>query len=379
MAPGKFDYYDFFAGGGMTRLGLGRNWHCLLANDHCPKKARAYCLNFPPGKEYDCRDVAQLAHDKLPGRPTLAWASFPCQDLSLAGGRQGFRGKRSSAFWPFWRLIENFSAAKRPIPLIVLENVTGAITSHNGRDFHAIVKTLAKGGYCFGPLVIDSAHFTPQSRRRLFIVAVQSELEIPHKLLQTEPDELWSSHALRNACCALPATLQKKWLWWRLPEPLPRQTILADLIEDNPGTVDWHSPAETKRLLGMMSEHHQRKVEKAQSRNTIVIGAAFKRMRRNRSGKSEQRLEVRFDDLAGCLRTPTGGSSRQFILQVKGAQIRTRLLSPREAARLMGAPDSYQLPEKRNEAYQLMGDALVVPVVEWLEHCLLRPLARISA
>jgi DNA (cytosine-5)-methyltransferase 1 len=59
--------------------------------------------------------------------------------------------------------------------------------------------------------------------------------------------------------------------------------------------------------------------------------------------RKTQRAEVRFDDISGCLRTPAGGSSRQTVLIVEGKQVRSRLLSPREAARLMGVPDDYPL------------------------------------
>jgi DNA (cytosine-5)-methyltransferase 1 len=60
---------------------------------------------------------------------------------------------------------------------------------------------------------------------------------------------------------------------------------------------------------------------------------------------------------------------------IEGDRIRSRLLSTREAARLMGLPESYQLPAHYNEAYHLLGDGLVVPVVSWLEQHLLTPLA----
>ena len=58
---------------------------------------------------------------------------------------------------------------------------------------------------------------------------------------------------------------------------------------------------------------------------------------------------------------------------VEGAMIRTRLLSPREAARLMGLADEYQLPSNYNDAYGLMGDGVVVPVVRWLAAHILEP------
>jgi DNA (cytosine-5)-methyltransferase 1 len=80
--------------------------------------------------------------------------------------------------------------------------------------------------------------------------------------------------------------------------------------------------------------------------------------------------------VAGCLRTASGGSSRQTIVVVEGARVRTRLLSAREAARLMGLPDSYVLPARYNEAYHLAGDGLAVPVVAFLREHLLEPLLR---
>ena len=104
------------------------------------------------------------------------------------------------------------------------------------------------------------------------------------------------------------------------------------------------------------------------------MGGIYKRTRKDKNGDRAQRAEIRFDDVAGCLRTPAGGSSRQSIMIVEGDTVRTRLLSPREAARLMGLPDSYKLPENYNEAYHLAGDGVVVPVVRFLAAHILEPL-----
>jgi DNA (cytosine-5)-methyltransferase 1 len=93
-------------------------------------------------------------------------------------------------------------------------------------------------------------------------------------------------------------------------------------------------------------------------------------------GAKVQRAEVRFDGLAGCLRTPRGGSSRQVIAVVEGGTVRTRLLSPREAARLMGLPESYRLPGAATSALQIAGDGVAVPVVRWLAQAILEPLLR---
>src|SRR6266851_905177 len=106
MPNENFAFYEFFAGGGMARLGLGHRWRCLFANDSCEKKARAYRTNFDGSPELVVRDIRKIATDNLPDEPLLVWASFPCQDLSLAGNGVGLKGERSGTFWAFWRLMQ---------------------------------------------------------------------------------------------------------------------------------------------------------------------------------------------------------------------------------------------------------------------------------
>ena len=79
--------------------------------------------------------------------------------------------------------------------------------------------------------------------------------------------------------------------------------------------------------------------------------------------------------MAGCLRTPSGGSSRQVILVVEGRRIRSRLISARETARLMGLKDSYVLPRQYSDAYHLTGDGVAAPVVRHLAEHVFEPLA----
>ena len=354
-------FYEFFAGGGMARLGLGPGWLCLFANDIDAKKARSYQENFGGAPELDVCDVGALTTDDLPGAADLAWASFPCQDLSLAGSRSGLRGERSGTFWPFWRLMQTLMAEGRAPRLIVLENVCGAITSHQGRDFHTLVEAFAQSAYRVGAMVIDAVHFLPQSRPRLFIVAVRNDVNLPHCVVQYRPDPLWHPASIREQVASLPPKVHRQWLWWRLPAPPQRQTIFADMIEESPQGVKWHTAAETRRLHSLMSVKHRAKVHAAQAAGRRTVGGVYKRTR-----QGEQRAEVRFDDVSGCLRTPAGGSSRQTILIVEGERLQSRLLSPREAARLMGLPDDYILPARPNDAYHLAGDGLVVPAVRHL-------------
>jgi DNA (cytosine-5)-methyltransferase 1 len=366
------DFYEFFAGGGMARTGLAQGWRCRVANDIDEKKAAVYKINFNGAPELKVCNVAALTTDDLPGIADLAWASFPCQDLSLAGHRCGLSGERSGAFWPFWRLMQGLMIENRAPRLIVLENVCGALTSHKGQDFMAIAEAFTQSDYRFGAMVIDAIHFLPQSRPRLFLIGVRADVEIPPGVKNAAPNPLWHSVAIRERVAQFSLEMRHHWIWWRLPPPLPRVTVFADLIESEPEGIDWHTPEETHRLLSMMSEINCAKVSMAQATGRRRVGGVYKRTR-----CGVQRAEVRFDDVAGCLRTPLGGSSRQTILIVEGDSIRSRLLSPREAARLMGLPDSYRLPKKYNDAYHLAGDGLAVPVIRHLAAHILEPILNV--
>jgi DNA (cytosine-5)-methyltransferase 1 len=274
--------------------------------------------------------------------------------------------------------MEDLCADGRKPRIIVLENVVGAITSHGGRDFAAIVAGLAGAGYSFGPLVLDAARFLPQSRPRLFLVAVDAAFAPPACIVGPGP-QLWCHpKALQDARCALPAEVARMWVWWNLPHPKAPVPGIDSVLEQQPD-IRWHTAAQTRHLLSLMSEAHAGRVRALQKSGRTAIGTVYRRTRPLKvagkpAGKA-QRAEVRFDDISGCLRTPGGGSSRQTVLIVEPGRIRSRLLSRREAARLMGAPDDYPLPERYNEAYHLFGDGVAVPVVGWLERHLLRPLA----
>jgi len=367
------DFYEFFAGGGMARTGLGPGWTCLFANDFDPKKADAYRRNFG-GAELKAGDVREVTPSDLPGAADLAWASFPCQDLSLAGAGAGLKAERSGAFYPFWNVMNGLAAEGRAPAIVALENVCGALTSHGGQDFAAICRTYAEAGYRMGALVINAELFLPQSRPRLFVVGVRAETPVPLELLAAGPTGMFHTSGLQRAVERLPTDLREAFLWWRLPAPAPRRLSLADLIEDDPDSVAWHAPAQTERLLGLMTPTNADKVEAAKREGRRMVGGVYRRTRRNHNGARSQRAEVRFDDVSGCLRTPAGGSSRQVIMVVEGDRVRTRLISARETARLMGLPDGYQLPERYNDAYHLTGDGVAVDVVRHLARHIFEPI-----
>lgn len=363
----------------MARAGLGPGWRCLLANDFDAKKAASYRANWG-GDDLIVADVARLGVADLPGAADLVWASFPCQDVSLAGARRGVgegdrdeASTRSGAFWPFWRLMRGLGSQGRAPRLIALENVVGVLSSNGGRDFAAIVAAFARAGYRCGAMVIDAARFTPQSRPRTFIVGVRADLPVPAELAGDSPAAAWTPKALTAAHAGLNEAERAAWLWWRLPEPPPRRSRFIDVIEESPNDAPWRDGAKVQALLDMMSPKHRARLDAALASGERTVGGVYKRIRVE-NGARVQRAEARFDGLAGCLRTPSGGSSRQTILLAEDGRVRARLLSAREAARLMGLPDSYILPPRYNDAYHLAGDGVAPPVVDWLARHLFEPL-----
>ncbi|MFC7291161.1 DNA cytosine methyltransferase [Hirschia litorea] len=362
---------EFFAGGGFALKGLEDSFHCVFANDNDPLKARVYGKNFGSAG-FDTSDVWALSPNKIPDAE-LAWASFPCQDISIAGYRKGLNAPRSSAFWGFWRLIEAMNDDERGPNTLALENVAGLISSRRGRDFIAVVETLADAGYRVGAMVIDAALFSPQSRQRLFIIAHKGR--IPDGLESNHPDPLYHPENLQKVVARMDPTSRLAWTWWKLPKPDARTVMLEDVLDRKVPQAQWRSEEATQKLIDQMSPAHRAKFDAALKQKTWRAGAVYRRIRME-DGSKVQRAEIRYDGLAGCLRTPAGGSSKQLLMITHKGKARLRALNAREAARLMGLNEDYILPEKETPALQVIGDAVSVPVVKWLSENLLSPLTK---
>lgn len=362
--PATLGAYEFFAGGGLAALGLA-GFDTLFANDIDRAKAASWRANHPAPIHQG--DVWAVETSDLPGRPDLAWASSPCQDVSLAGARAGLEARRSGAFWGFWRLMQGLDAEGRGPPAIVIENVVGLLTSGGGRDFAAVCSALVEAGYRVGALEMDAALWLPQSRPRLFIVGLRGA-EGPEG---AGPSAAFHSSRLVAAHARLPEAVKSAWAWWSISAPPRRNLDLSSLLEPD-ATVDWLSERQTADLLDLASPLHRARIEAVLATGERRVAAAFRRVRIE-AGEKVQRLELRWDGLAGCLRTPSGGSSRQYVVVCEAGRAKARRLTGREAARLMGVPDDYRLPAGETAALKLMGDAVAVPVVRALADGLLRP------
>ncbi len=357
-------FCEFFAGIGLVGEGLrSSGWNCVYANDIDPRKRQLYESLNGPSPRYHLADVKNTAEviARIPSRPALATASFPCVDLSLAGHYRGLAGRESSTFFAFAEVLQALGS-RRP-SLVLLENVSGFLTSRQGRDFATAAHTLAALGYRLDALVLDARHFAPQSRRRVFVVGAAEEVPAPIRPVP-QPSLLRPANLVKILTAL---RLPTGWLNLDLPDPPERIIRLEDVL-DRDDAQEWWSKDEVDRHYRMMSEDHRRLVTDLQTVAAAKIGTAFRRVR-----GGGQRTEVRFDGLAGCLRTPRGGSGKQIVVAIDAGRLRMRWMTPREYARLQGAPD-FPLIGGRNQQLFGFGDAVCVPAIQWMDREVLTPL-----
>lgn len=346
---------EFFAGSGLVTTGLAEHSSVVWANDISEKKAHIYTRNHG-AHGFSLEDISLIKGGDLPAAD-ISWASFPCQDLSLAGKMEGLEGKRSGMFWQWLRILDEMLDKPR---VLCLENVVGLISVQGGAHYRELHTELEKRGYRVGPMLLDAAHWLPQSRKRVFVVAVKEELDT--EFYEDSAPNWTQPTAIRKACLGLSHVV-----WWSLPKPNVSVRGLDEIIQ-------WDEPvftgAKHDRLISLISVAHRERMKQITSQ---CDKAVFPGYRRTRNG--QQVLELRFDNIAGCLRTAEGGSSKQFVVLWDNGELTVRLLTVREAARLMGAEDSYLLGNSYNDSYSAMGDAVAVPVVAHIAKYLLSGLA----
>ncbi len=359
-------FAEFFAGIGLMRIGLERKgWSVLFANDIDAQKCEMYRDHFPDADNHlVCGDIHQLKTELIPS-VTLATASFPCNDLSLAGARKGLQGKESSAYWGFISALKNMKG-RRP-PIVLLENVTGFLSSHKGNDFRQALLALNELGYTVDAFILDAAMFVPQSRQRLFVVGILESC-IPYNEVREQLSFYESPVRPPALADFIFQNIGINWNIRTLPLPPTRKLSLADILDDLDKTSpEWWSIERAEYLLNQMSPKHREMAERMIRGRRYSYGTVFRRIRNNRS-----MAELRTDGVAGCLRTPRGGSGRQILFKAGKGKYFARLLNPRECARLMGA-DDFIIKAPLNQALFGFGDAVCVPAIEWLTEYYLNP------
>lgn len=348
LSSAPWTMHEFFAGSGLVAYGLKGMFTPIWANDISEQKAAVYEANFGD-EHFDLADIKDIKGGNLPFAH-LSWASFPCQDLSLAGSIGGIHASRSGLVWEWLRVLDEMDEKPK---ILVLENVSGLLSTNGGDNYRAIHMALIKRGFDCGAIVLNASHFVPQSRPRVFMIAVRQDCAIPSELIGDGP--CW----LHNKAAAELGQTLPGWIWWKTEKPPRRHKALKDIVESKP-------PFDKDDVLRLVPERHQTKLDE----HDTVYATGYRRTRHG-----EQQLELRFDGIAGCLRTPEGGSSKQYLVVKKNGETHARLLTVREAARLMGAPDSFILPGSYNDGYKAMGDAVAMPVAQFIGERFLRKIA----
>jgi DNA (cytosine-5)-methyltransferase 1 len=319
------------------------------------KKAAVFCANNTKDMFRLC-NVEEVRGDKLP-EAVLSCASFPCQDLSLAGNMSGISGERSGLVWQWLRIMDEM---KHKPPIAVAENVVGLVSVAKGAHYKKLHNALVERGYRVGAVILDAIHWVPQSRKRVFVIAIDKHLKT--NILESDRPLWCHPLSIQRAAEGL-----EEWIWWSIHEPLQRKTTIEDIVDINSACDD---EERRLRLLSLIPPKHLDKLLKSTDR---LVFPGYKCIRHG-----EQVLELRFDGVAGCLRTPEGGSSRQFLVIKQNDLLNTRLLTVKEAAALMGVRKDYRIPGGYNDGYKAMGDTVAVPVVRYLGNSLLAPLANIA-
>ncbi len=349
-------FAEFFSGIGLVREAIEPlGWSCVFANDIAPDKARMYADRF--GHDHlVVDDINNLTVDDLPNDLDLLTASFPCIDLSLAGNRRGLDGEHSGTIWPFLELTADYVAKWTAPKALLLENVTGFVTSHGGRDLAEVCGRISDLGYRIDLAVVDAKWFTPQSRPRLFLIALREDLAT-HAFPPTGEVTRLRNTAIRRfqgEHRSLPLV--------ELPLPEPPHTSpkrLIDILDDIPANHESWWAEEQVRTLAMHDRHASR-VGALLLGTRDGVATMYRRVRQGRTVG-----ELRSDSIAGCLRTANGGSSVQFLVDCRSGRPRIRPLTGREYARLQGAGD-FPITVGRRQAQSGFGDAVCVPAVKWL-------------
>lgn len=351
-------FAEFFAGIGLVREAIEPlGWECIFANDIAPEKAEMYTARFG-GRHLRVADVNDLTLSDLPDSLDLLTAGFPCIDLSLAGNRRGLAGDHSGAVWPFLDLAGEICRERGAPAALLFENVTGLLTSHGGDDLRDICARVGELGYLLDIVVVNARWFVPQSRPRLFVIAVREDLLEKPLPPTNEPTPIRPPTVRRFQAAHRDLPLFES----PLPDlPPKRKGTLASILQSEPRDgYDWWPQEQVDTLVEGMMPAHRARVDELLCGERGGVATMFRRVRKGRTVG-----EVRGDRLAGCLRTPQGGSSVQFLIDARSGRVRIRPLTAREYARLQGAM-SFPITVGQRQAKLGFGDAVCVPAVRWL-------------
>lgn len=180
-------YFSLFSGVGGFEMPLNELGFDCVGQSEIDKYASSVLrYRFPNVPNYG--DITKINWSAVPDFGLLVGGS-PCQDLSVAGKRAGLDGERSGLFGQYVRALNE----KQP-EYFIWENVKGALSSNDGRDFAAILAAFSEAGYSLWWQVLNAKDFgVPQNRERVFVVGTRSDIGSPREVFFERGDEQQNS------------------------------------------------------------------------------------------------------------------------------------------------------------------------------------------
>lgn len=348
---GHFRALEFFCGIGLARAGMSvAGIDTVWANDIDDVKCKLYAAQWGDD-DLHFGDVFDVDASDVPDAD-IAWASSPCTDLSLAGKRGGLvDGPESRAFFGFVDVVEGMG--DRAPRAVILENVCGLASSHEGNDFRMVVEAFNRLGYSVDAFELNARRWVPQSRPRMFVVGVKDPIGGGEIDTSIRPDRLAWIHSDPELTTHI--TPVKK-------APVLLSGGFTDAAEKLPdGDPRWWDAKRSKAFVDSLSDIQRERFDQLKSADETVARTAY---RRTRAGKPV--WEIREDDISGCLRTARGGSSKQAVVFIGKGEARMRWMTGLEYARLQGAGDFKLEGFRESQIQYAFGDAVAVPAVTWL-------------
>ena len=360
----KINLLELFSGVGGFSLGIEQSgieigWHGFSDIDKYANQV--FKRRYPNAKELG--SVVDINPSKLP-RVDLVTFGFPCQDLSIAGRREGFEGSRSSLFFEAMRIIE----AKKP-KYFIFENVEGIFSSNGGKDFEVVLRTIADIGYDGQWQLLNTRWFLPQNRSRCYFVGHLRGRSRP-KVFPVGETSFQSNYGEAKVanCLQHPGHSGGNYKGMTMVNTGLNQIGNIDTKGHNSiwGRVydtDGVSTTLNAHGGGLGAKTGLYKVHSTQTRNpnrpslTRECDCGSKKLYQKCCGAGGGSGHLAKDDgTTYCL-----DSGNTQAVEIESSTIRR--LTPRECERLQGFPDDWTEGESDTQRYKMMGNAVSVPVV----------------
>ena len=245
-------------------------------------------------------DITKIKVQEVP-RHDILLGGFPCQPFSNAGLKQGFDDTRGTLFFDVARIIDY-----RKPSMLLLENVKGFVNHDKGKTMKIVRETLEDLGYNVFYKVLNARDFgLPQNRERIYIVGLNKR-------------KLGS-------------------IGFKFPEPTYKPTRVGDILETK---VD-----EKYTLSNKLWQGHKRRLKEHRAKGNGFGYSLF-----NRDSKYTSTISARYYK-----------DGSEILIEQKNTN--PRKLTPREAARLQGFPESFKIPVSDAQAYKQFGNSVAVPVI----------------